>query len=176
MAATLPKVYMQISHAGKPIGCITFSLYDDIAPLTAANFRFLAQGTKITPAINRPLTFCGSFFHRVIRNFMVQGGDITHFNGLGGYSIYGRLFKDENFAVLHDRAYLLSMANAGPHTNSSQFFITTKPCPHLNGKHVVFGEVCGGHHVVDYMQNVPTDTLFRPRQPLLVQECGLLSD
>lgn len=142
-----PKVAMDVSIDGDPAGTIEAELFADVVPKTAENFRVLCSGSE-----GEDMQYAGSPFHRIIPGFMIQGGDFTNGNGTGGKSIYGGKFEDENFELKHDEAGLLSMANAGPDTNGSQFFITVAPTPWLDGRHVVFGKVTSGMDVVEAME------------------------
>ena len=128
---------------------VEFELFDSVVPLTAANFRSLCTGDK-----GKDLCYKGSKFHRIINDFMAQGGDFTRGDGTGGRSIYGNKFNDENFKIKHDQPGLLSMANAGPNTNGSQFFLTFIPCPWLDGKHTVFGKVVNGKEVLTKLNSI----------------------
>lgn len=169
-----PITYFDISIGDQPIGRVVFSLYTDLVPKTAENFRALCTGEKGTGESGKPLHYAGSAFHRVIKSFMIQGGDFTAGNGTGGESIYGEKFADEAFPRKHDKPFLLSMANAGPNTNGSQFFVTTVPTPHLDGKHVVFGEVIKGKGVVRRVEKTPTESGDKPKFPCVITACGQL--
>ncbi|EAN33488.1 cyclophilin-1 [Theileria parva strain Muguga] len=166
-----PRVYFDLTVGGAKAGRVVFELFSDVVPKTAENFRALCTGEKSTPG--NPLHYKGSTFHRVIPHFMCQGGDFTNHNGTGGKSIYGAKFEDENFTLKHDRPFLLSMANAGPNTNGSQFFVTTVVTQWLDGKHVVFGEVVEGKDVVRAVEAVGTQS-GKPTKPVVVEDCGQL--
>ena len=155
-------VYLEIKGYGR----IKIELFDSVVPKTAENFRKLCVDKKY---VKIP-------FHRVVKGFMIQGGDITAKNGTGGMSIYGPNFADENFKLRHTEAGILSMANAGPDTNSSQFFITTKETPHLDGKHVVFGKVVSGMDVVYKIERIPVDYNDKPIHEIIVQDSGILEE
>ena len=168
-----PRVFFDVTIGGRPAGRIVFELYNDIVPKTAENFRCLCTGEKGTGRSGKPLCYNGLTFHRVIPEFMLQGGDFTRGNGTGGESIYGTKFEDENFRMRHTKPGLLSMANAGPNTNGSQFFITTVVTSWLDGKHVVFGEVVQGMDVVKAIEAKGTRS-GATREPIVIADCGQL--
>lgn len=171
-----PRVFMEISMGGQVKGRIVMVLFASVVPKTAENFRCLCTGEKGNTASGKALHYKNSIFHRVIPNFMIQGGDFTAFNGTGGESIYGAKFADENFDLRHEEDGLLSMANAGKNTNGSQFFITTTLTPHLDGKHVVFGKVVEGMEIVRMIENTPTNTGDKPKEDVMITDCGMCED
>eukprot|EP00697_Spironema_sp_BW2_P007444 gnl/Spiro4/21724_TR10641_c0_g1_i1.p1 gnl/Spiro4/21724_TR10641_c0_g1~~gnl/Spiro4/21724_TR10641_c0_g1_i1.p1 ORF type:complete len:198 (+),score=28.57 gnl/Spiro4/21724_TR10641_c0_g1_i1:43-594(+) len=165
-----PIVFFDISIGGQPQGRIKMELFTEHTPRTAENFRQLCTGEFRRNGV--PMGFKGCAFHRVIKDFMIQGGDFTKGDGTGGTSIYGERFSDESFALKHTGPGLLSMANTGVNTNGSQFFITCAPCPWLDNKHVVFGRVIEGMFVVRMIENVETGVSNRPKLSCVISQCG----
>lgn len=168
------KCYLDIAIDGRQCKRVVLELFNDKCPKTCENFRCLCTGEKgVGKKSNKPLHYKGSKFHRIIRNFMIQGGDITDGNGRGGDSIYEGPFDDENLTIKHDKPYLLSMANKGPNTNQSQFFITTNKAPHLDGKSVVFGRVKSGHETIDRIEELDVEAKsYRPKSAVIIIDCG----
>merc|ERR1711990_543586 len=173
-AMSNPVVFFDMTIGGQAAGRIEMTLRADVVPRTAENFRALCTGEKGTGRSGKPLHFKGSSFHRVITDFMCQGGDFTRGNGTGGESIYGEKFADENFTLKHTGAGILSMANAGPNTNGSQFFLCTVQTAWLDGKHVVFGSVTKGMEVVKAIEAVGSQS-GKTSKPVVIADCGQLS-
>lgn len=166
MFATRPRVFFDLSIDGQAAGRMVFELYSDITPICAENFFALCTHEK-------GFGFKGSSFHRIINGFMAQGGDFTNHNGTGGKSIYGAKFKDENFTIKHTKKGQLSMANAGPNTNGSQFFITFLATPWLDGKHTVFGELVEGSQLLTRVEDLGTKS-GTPKGRVEITDCGAM--
>eukprot|EP00750_Incisomonas_marina_P029556 INCI7193.3.p1 GENE.INCI7193.3~~INCI7193.3.p1 ORF type:complete len:698 (+),score=145.92 INCI7193.3:404-2497(+) len=158
-------------------GTMVFELFNDVTPKTAKNFRVLCEGDTKSKKTKQKLAFKGSKFHRIIPGFMIQGGDFTKGDGTGGASIYGTKFKDENFDLIHDRPGLLSMANSGPNTNGSQFFITLAPTPWLDGKHVVFGQILEGFDMAKKLEAIGTKKgKLKGGKSAKIVKCGIVTN
>ncbi|OBZ86035.1 Peptidyl-prolyl cis-trans isomerase cyp5 [Choanephora cucurbitarum] len=174
-AKNLPKVFFDVAVNGKPSGRMTFKLFSDTVPKTAENFRALCTGEKGIGKSGKPLHYKNSAFHRIIPGFMAQGGDFTLGDGRGGESIYGHKFNDENFTLKHTGKGVLSMANAGPNTNGSQFFITFDQTPWLDGNHTVFGQITEGMDVLELLEQHGTQS-GRPTAKIEIVESGELKE
>lgn len=165
------KPYFDINVDDKYIGRIIIQLFDDDVPKTCKNFRYLCSNGIFN---EKKPSYQDSIIHRVIKDFMIQGGDITRKDGTGGYSIYGEQFDDENFNLTHNQPGMLSMANSGPNTNNSQFFITLKKTPWLDNKHVVFGIIISGFDVIKKIESYEIDDKDRPIEDIIIKKCGLI--
>ncbi|KAH3675837.1 hypothetical protein WICMUC_002483 [Wickerhamomyces mucosus] len=164
------RVYFDISQGDEFLGRVVFGLYGNVVPKTAENFR------QLTVSEDPSFGYINTIFHRVIPQFMIQGGDFTDRNGRGGKSIYGNKFEDENFSLKHSKPGILSMANAGKNTNGSQFFITTVVTSWLNGRHVVFGEVLEGFDVVQKVEKTKTSRGDKPVVDVTISGTGELDE
>jgi len=171
---TNPRVFFDINIGGEHAGRIVMDLRADVVPKTAENFRALCTGERGNGQSGKPLHFKNCGFHRIIPKFMCQGGDFTKANGTGGESIYGAKFADENFILKHGGPGTLSMANSGPNTNGSQFFLTTVKTDWLDGKHVVFGNVVSGIEVVRKMEAVGSSN-GNTSKKVFIEDCGQLN-
>ncbi len=169
------RVYFDIDINSRPAGRIVMGLYGNVVPKTVENFATLCEGSKTDPRSGRRLAYAGSSFHRIIPNFMLQGGDFTAHNGTGGLSIYGHKFNDENFALKHAGPGVLSMANSGRNTNGSQFFICTQKTSWLDGKHVVFGVVEEGFDLVKRIESYGSSS-GRPSARIAIRSAGILNE
>lgn len=160
-----PYVYLNFYEGDKELGDVYIFLYEKDCPITTKNFKELCCSK------NPDFGYKNSIIHRNIHNFMIQGGDFTNFNGTGGRSIYNKNFKDENFKYRNKRGSL-SMANAGPNTNGSQFFINVADNNNLDNKHVVFGKVVENMELIDYINSRPTDDKDKPLRDIRINDCG----
>ncbi|KAF4109584.1 peptidyl-prolyl cis-trans isomerase H isoform X1 [Onychostoma macrolepis] len=165
-----PIVFFDVTIGGQEVGRMKIELFADIVPKTAENVRQFCTGEFKKDGV--PVGYKGCTFHRVIKDFMIQGGDFVNGDGTGICSIYRGPFADENFRMKHSGPGLLSMANSGPGTNGCQFFITCTKCDWLDGKHVVFGKVVDGLLVMRKIENVPTGPNNKPKLPIVIAQCG----
>lgn len=170
---TTYKPYFDIQIGDEPIKRVIFQLFDEDVPKTCRNFRYLCVKNIASEDTNKS-SYDNTVFHRVIKDFMIQGGDITKGDGTGGRSMYGEKFNDENFILKHNQPGILSMANSGPDTNNSQFFITTKETPWLDGKHVVFGIIIEGYDIIEKIENLECDPENKPLVNVTIIKSGLI--
>jgi len=169
------RCFIAFSINNREVGCVEVQLYSSELPLTCENFRALCTGEKGAGRIwKKPLHYKGSPIHRIVPKFVLQGGDFSHGDGRGGESVHGETFEDEGFQHRHVGPGLLSMANRGPNTNGSQFFITLAPAPHLDGSHVVFGEVTKGMEIIRLIEQIETSENNRPKMPVKISDCGMV--
>mmetsp|Transcript_24111 Transcript_24111/g.36816 ORF Transcript_24111/g.36816 Transcript_24111/m.36816 type:complete len:296 (-) Transcript_24111:72-959(-) len=168
------RAYFDIDINSRPAGRVVIGLYGSIVPKTVENFKTLCEGTETNPRTGARLSYSNSSFHRIIPNFMIQGGDFTNHNGTGGMSIYGAKFPDENFKLKHTGPGILSMANSGPNTNGSQFFICTQKTAWLDGKHVVFGVVEEGFDVIKRVESYGSSS-GKPSTKIMIKNAGIIS-
>ena len=173
LATVTKKCFFDVEIDGEKQNRVVFGLFGDVVPKTADNFAALCTGEKGVGKMGKPLHYKDSAFHRIIPGFMAQGGDFTSGDGRGGESIYGAKFADENFELKHTKPYLLSMANSGPGTNGSQFFITFAPTSWLDGRHVVFGEVIEGEDTVKALEAVGSQSGKTSKKSVIV-DSGLI--
>ena len=169
------KTYLEVQIDGQPAGKIVIGLFGNTVPKTTQNFASLCTGEAGNGLSGKPLNYKNTPLHRIIPGFMAQGGDTTQGDGTGGESIFAQQFDDENFKLKHEKPYLLSMANAGPNTNGSQFFITFKETPWLDGHHVVFGEVLEGFDVVNQLEQIGTQS-GQPTKQAVITDSGIISE
>jgi len=169
-----PRVFFDIKIGSAEPERIEFELYANACPKTAENFRALCTGEKGATSSGLNLHYKGVKFHRNIKNFMIQGGDFERENGTGGQSIYGEKFEDEPFLAKHLKRGVLSMANAGPNTNGSQFFLCFTATPHLDGKHVVFGQAIKNVELLDKLEAAETGANDLPNEDIIIYDCGQL--
>ena len=165
-----PVVFLDASMGGQALGRIKIELFAHLVPKTCENFRQFCTGEFKRNGI--PQGYKNATFHRIIKDFMIQGGDFMRGDGTGSISIYGDRFADEGFLVKHSGPGFVSMANSGPNSNGSQFFITCAPCDFLDGKHVVFGRVIEGLSVVRRIEETPVGQQNKPKLPVIITECG----
>ncbi|KAI1309458.1 Peptidyl-prolyl cis-trans isomerase H [Halotydeus destructor] len=165
-----PVVFFDISIGSTEVGRLKMELFADVVPKTAENFRQFCTGEYRKDGV--PIGYKNCTFHRIIKDFMIQGGDFVNADGTGIMSIFGGKFADENFTLKHDAPGLLSMANSGKDSNGCQFFMTCAKCDFLDGKHVVFGRVIDGLLVMRKIENVPTGPNNKPKLPVVITQCG----